>query len=52
MQDPLFFQYIHNFLNQDSGPWLSDIPGMELGSYKKKLLERFGNSAIGDQLAR
>jgi len=52
LQDPLFFQYIHNFLNQDSGPWLSDIPGMELGSYKKKLLERFGNSAIGDQLAR
>jgi len=52
LQDPLFSKYIDNFLNQDSGPWLSDIPGMELGGYKKKLMERFGNSAIGDQLAR
>jgi len=52
LKDPLFYNYLENFLNQDSGPWLTDIPGMELGSYKKKLLERFGNEAIGDQLAR
>jgi len=52
LKDPLFYNFIKNFLNEDSGPWLSDIPGMELGSYKNKLLERFGNEAIGDQLAR
>lgn len=51
-QDSLFNKYIDEFLNKVSGPYLSDIPGMELGAYKKKLLERFGNEAIGDQLAR
>jgi len=52
LQDSLFNKYIDEFLNKVSGPYLSDIPGMELGAYKKKLLERFGNEAIGDQLAR
>jgi mannitol 2-dehydrogenase len=50
--DSLFHSYLENFLNEDSGPFLSDIPGMELSSYKKILIQRFGNQAIGDQLAR
>eukprot|EP01117_Protostelium_nocturnum_P003329 TRINITY_DN1429_c0_g1_i1.p1 TRINITY_DN1429_c0_g1~~TRINITY_DN1429_c0_g1_i1.p1 ORF type:complete len:269 (-),score=91.35 TRINITY_DN1429_c0_g1_i1:49-855(-) len=52
LKEPLFRTYLENFLNQDSGPFLQDIPGMELSSYKKILLERFSNEAIGDQLAR
>eukprot|EP01119_Soliformovum_irregulare_P009522 TRINITY_DN2290_c0_g1_i1.p1 TRINITY_DN2290_c0_g1~~TRINITY_DN2290_c0_g1_i1.p1 ORF type:complete len:509 (+),score=145.17 TRINITY_DN2290_c0_g1_i1:46-1527(+) len=52
MADPLFMKYLRDFLNEDSGPFLKDIPGMEIDKYKEILLQRFGNVAIGDQLAR
>lgn len=52
LADPLFREYIRDYLDKDAGPWLQSIPGMELNSYKTTLLERFGNAAIGDQLAR
>jgi mannitol 2-dehydrogenase len=32
--------------------WLKSLPGLELESYKDTLLRRFGNRAVGDQLAR
>jgi mannitol 2-dehydrogenase len=52
LEDDLFRNYLQKFLNEDSGPHLKSIPGMELDSYKKILLDRFSNKAIGDQLAR
>eukprot|EP00026_Physarum_polycephalum_P005820 Phypoly_transcript_05859.p1 GENE.Phypoly_transcript_05859~~Phypoly_transcript_05859.p1 ORF type:complete len:500 (+),score=83.87 Phypoly_transcript_05859:253-1752(+) len=52
LADPLFMQFIRDFLNKDSGPWLKSIPGMDLDVYKETLLQRFCNAAIGDQLAR
>lgn len=52
LADPLFSNYIKDFLNKDSGPWLKTIPGMDLDVYKVTLLQRFGNAAISDQLAR
>jgi mannitol 2-dehydrogenase len=52
LTDPLFSDYIQSFLDKDAGPWLQSIPGMELNSYKATLLQRFKNTAIGDQLAR
>jgi len=52
LTDPLLYDYIWSFLNQDAGIWLESIPGMELGSYKDTLMKRFCNAAIGDQLSR
>ncbi|MHC1480386.1 mannitol dehydrogenase family protein [Frateuria aurantia] len=52
VRDPLFHDYLRDFLDQDAGVWLHSLPGMELDSYKALLLRRFGNHAIGDQLAR
>jgi len=52
LNDPLLSKYIKDFLNNDAGPWLQSIPGMDLEVYKQTLLERFSNSAIADQLAR
>jgi mannitol 2-dehydrogenase len=52
LQDPLFNGYIRAFLFEDSGPFIKDIEGMSMGAYKEKLISRFGNAAIGDQLAR
>jgi mannitol 2-dehydrogenase len=52
MNDSLFVNYLRNFLNEDAGPHLKSIPGMDLELYKETLLSRFSNPAIEDQLAR
>lgn len=52
LRDPLFHGYLRRFLDLDAGPWLRSLPGLDLESYKDKLLERFANRAVGDQLAR
>jgi len=52
LRDPLFHDYLRDFLAQDSAVWLSSLPGMELTSYQRLLLERFGNRAIADRLDR
>jgi mannitol 2-dehydrogenase len=52
VRDPLFNAYLSDFLDDDAGVWLASLPGMELGPYKKKLLDRFSNASIADQLDR
>lgn len=52
LADPMFRNYIREFLDKDAGAWLQSIPGMDLNEYSQILLERFCNPAIGDQLAR
>lgn len=52
LQDPLFVAYFRAFLDQDAGPWLHSLPGLDLEAYKDTLLQRFANRAVGDQLAR
>jgi len=52
LADPLFSNFIKDFLTKDAGPWLHSIPGMELNSYMETLMQRFSNAAIGDQIAR
>lgn len=52
MRDPIFFDYLRTFLDRDASPDLRSLPGLDLESYKKTILNRFSNRAIGDQLAR
>lgn len=52
LHDPLFFSYLRGFLDHDAGVWLKSLPGLDIESYKDTLLRRFGNRAVGDQLAR
>lgn len=52
VKDPLFNRYLTDFLDDDAGTWLASLPGMDLGPYKKKLLDRFSNASIADQLDR
>lgn len=52
LSDKLFRDYIRDFLDKDAAVWLQSIPGMDLEEYKQILLDRFGNPAIGDQIAR
>jgi mannitol 2-dehydrogenase len=52
MQDAVLADYIRGYLFEDAGKFIQDIPGMDMNKYKEALLQRFSNSAIGDQLAR
>ncbi|WP_263263390.1 mannitol dehydrogenase family protein [Pseudomonas sp. RIT-PI-S] len=52
MNDPLFVQYIRDYMNLDVTPQLAPVPGIDLSDYKDTLIERFSNQAIADQLER
>ncbi|CAN1600728.1 mannitol dehydrogenase family protein [Pseudomonas mediterranea] len=52
MNDPLFVRYIRAYMDLDVTPQLAPVPGIDLGSYKDTLVERFSNQAIADQLER
>ncbi|WP_066583999.1 mannitol dehydrogenase family protein [Cellulomonas timonensis] len=51
-QDPLFAQFLAEYLDQEVTPTLADVPGVDLAAYKRTLLERFASPAIRDPLAR
>lgn len=50
--EPLFYEYLREFLARDAAAWLASLPGMNLESYQRRLLERFGNRAVADRLDR
>ncbi|MBF7143840.1 mannitol dehydrogenase family protein [Pseudomonas sp. hsmgli-8] len=52
MNDPLFVQYIRDYMNLDVTPQLAPVPGIDLTDYKNTLIARFSNQAIADQLER
>lgn len=52
MRDPHIQQFLAAFLEEEAGPVLPDIPGIDVPAYQASLIERFSNPAIGDQIAR
>jgi fructuronate reductase/mannitol 2-dehydrogenase len=52
MGDPLFQAFIARLMDAEVTPLLPPVPGVDLGEYKRTLIERFANPKIGDQLAR
>lgn len=52
MADPLFVEYIRQYMDVDVTPQLAPVPGIDLTQYKQTLIERFSNCAIADQLER
>ncbi|MFN2561441.1 MAG: mannitol dehydrogenase family protein [Jatrophihabitans sp.] len=53
MADPQIDRFITALMRDEVAPLLpGDVAGMELDGYQRDLLERFGNTEIGDQLAR
>lgn len=52
MADPLFVEYIRQYMDEDVTPQLAPVPGIDLTQYKRTLIERFSNCAIADQLER
>ncbi len=51
-QDPLFSQFLLNYMNQEATPTLEPVPGIDLDAYKHQLIERFSNPEVRDTIAR
>jgi mannitol 2-dehydrogenase len=51
-QDPLFAQFLLDYMDKEATPTLQPVPGIDLESYKHKLIERFSNEYVRDTLAR
>lgn len=52
MQDPDVRALLEQFMLRDAAPLLTAPAGMETEPYARKLIERFSNPAIGDQMLR
>ncbi|WP_460695837.1 mannitol dehydrogenase family protein [Nocardia thraciensis] len=50
--DPLFERFLLRYMADEATPTLRPVPGVDLGDYRRTLLERFANPAIGDTIAR
>jgi mannitol 2-dehydrogenase len=51
-QDPLFANFLLDYMNREATPTLAAVPGIDLDAYKLQLIERFSNAAVRDTLAR
>ncbi|WP_347309896.1 mannitol dehydrogenase family protein [Defluviimonas sp. SAOS-178_SWC] len=52
MADPLIAAWLDRLERREIIPTLSPIPGVSYGAYLAKVIERFGNSAVGDTIPR
>ncbi|AMM20192.1 mannitol dehydrogenase [Frondihabitans sp. PAMC 28766] len=50
--DPLIAELLRRYMDEEATPTLDPVPGIDLDDYKATLMERFGNPAIRDTLAR
>jgi mannitol 2-dehydrogenase len=50
--DPLIADLLRRYMDEEGTPTLEPVPGIDLDDYKDTLIQRFGNPAIADTLAR
>ncbi|EPC02059.1 mannitol 2-dehydrogenase [Litchfieldella anticariensis FP35 = DSM 16096] len=51
-QDPLFVNFLLDYMTREATPTLAPVPGVDLEVYRHTLIERFANPEIKDTLAR
>ncbi|MGV9945425.1 mannitol dehydrogenase family protein [Rhodococcus aetherivorans] len=51
-QDPLFAEFLLDYMDTEATPTLRPVPGIDLAQYKRTLIERFANPEIRDTVAR
>jgi mannitol-1-phosphate/altronate dehydrogenase len=52
LREPVIVRYLDAFMEDDVIPLIKGPVGVSLQAYKRQVLERFSNPAIGDQLLR
>jgi mannitol 2-dehydrogenase len=50
--DPLFAQFLGQYMDSEATPTLLPVPGIDLPDYKRTLIERFANPSVRDTVAR
>src|SRR5206468_6827230 len=51
-QDPLFADFLLDYMDTEATPTLEPVPGIDLDAYKHNLIERFSNPQVRDTVAR
>lgn len=51
-QDRVLARFLLDYMDQEATPTLLPVPGIDLGEYKRTLIERFSNPEIRDTVAR
>ena len=51
-RDPMFSDLLLGYMDEEATPTLPPVPGIDLGAYKRTLIERFSNPQIRDTIAR
>ncbi len=52
MRDSRIIKFVEDFMNIDVTPYVPAPKNTDLTQYKKKLVERFANSSVSDQISR
>ena len=52
IEDKELRTFLADFMDKEVTPRLDNLPGVDLGSYKQSLIQRFGNHNIKDQVSR
>jgi mannitol 2-dehydrogenase len=50
--DPLFAQFLREYMDSEGTPTLKPVPGIDLPDYKRTLIERFANPGVRDTIVR
>lgn len=50
--NPLFAEFLLNYMTLEGTPTLSPVPGVDLDDYRRTLIARFSNPEVRDTLAR
>jgi mannitol 2-dehydrogenase len=50
--DPLFAEFLREYMDSEATPTLKPVPGIDLPDYKRTLIERFANPGVKDTVAR
>jgi len=50
--DPLFAEFLREYMDSEGTPTLKPVPGIDLPDYKRTLTERFANPGVKDTIAR
>jgi mannitol 2-dehydrogenase len=52
VRDPAFARLLLDYMRLEAIPTLAPVPGIDLDAYCRELIDRFGNEAVRDPLAR
>ena len=50
--DPAIVEFLSGYMDDEGGPTLPEVPGVDLDAYKRSLIERFANPQVRDTIAR